>query len=358
MAPFKSSLARSAGKLFGVLKERDLSLRGATQSTRFVSGFSASGGNVDALSPGNGYKYHTFTSSGAFTLVGASQKTFEMLLVAGGGAGGARNDGGSDGGGGGGAGGLIYVPGVTLADGTYNVTIGNGGTAKPADNNAAATSVMLGGDTTFVLSGPSAHITAKGGGGGGSGPVGGPLGTYGNGGSGGGAGSGGSSQPTYYGDVVSQPVTLLSAPQYDAFGFRGGDGDSSTPHAGSGGGGAAERGVNGRNQPNGGAGGAGRQYPDFTGPLIGVPALNPLSGYYAGGGAGGSGGPGNNPGTGSANGGGGASGPSGSEPLNGGPGFTNSGGGAAGGSGFTSSNPGGPGIGGAGGSGILIIRYQ
>ena len=35
--PFKSTLARSAGKPFGVFKERDLSLRGATQGTRFVS---------------------------------------------------------------------------------------------------------------------------------------------------------------------------------------------------------------------------------------------------------------------------------------------------------------------------------
>ncbi len=32
--PFKSTLARSAGKPLGVFKERDLSLRGATQSTR------------------------------------------------------------------------------------------------------------------------------------------------------------------------------------------------------------------------------------------------------------------------------------------------------------------------------------
>ena len=358
MAPIKSSLARSVSKLLGVSKDSDLSLRGAAQTSREIITFSASGGNQDGVTPGNGYTYHTFTSSGAFTISGAESKTFEILLVAAGGAGGARNNGGSDGGGGGGAGGLIHVPGVPLADGTYNVTIGNGGTAKPTDNNGAATQASQGGDTTFVLSGPNAHITAKGGGGGGSGPTGGPLGQYGNGGSGGGAGSGGGSQPNYYGDVVPQPVTLLSAPQYNAYGFRGGDGDTSTPHAGSGGGGAAERGENGRNQPNGGDGGAGRQYPAFTGPLIGVPALNPLNGYYAGGGAGGSGGPGNNPGTGSAPGGGGAAVGSGGEPLNGGPGFTNSGGGSAGGSGCSASNTAGPGIGGAGGPGILIIRYQ
>ena len=37
--PFKSSLARSAGKLFGVFKERDLSLRGAIQSARSGTGY-------------------------------------------------------------------------------------------------------------------------------------------------------------------------------------------------------------------------------------------------------------------------------------------------------------------------------
>jgi hypothetical protein len=34
-------------------------------------------------------------------------------------------------------------------------------------------------------------------------------------------------------------------------------------------------------------GGAGLQYPQFTGTLIGVPSLEPLSGYFAGGGGGG-----------------------------------------------------------------------
>ena len=74
---------------------------------------------------------------------------------------------------------------------------------------------------SFPMVGPNTHITAKGnevvvdqk-------PNGGPLGTYGNGGSGGGAGSGGGSSPSYYGDVVTQPVTLLSCTSGSAFGFR------------------------------------------------------------------------------------------------------------------------------------------
>jgi hypothetical protein len=132
MAPIKSSLARSATKLFGLFNQADLSLRGRSDTTKFIDPFSASGGNQDGITPGNGYTYHTFTSSGSFVLTGAEDKTFEMLLVAGGGGGGARNSNGSDGGGGGGAGGLIYVPGAPLSDGTYTVTIGSGGSGNPA----------------------------------------------------------------------------------------------------------------------------------------------------------------------------------------------------------------------------------
>jgi len=322
-------------------------------------GVSVSGGNVDGLEPGNGYKYHTFTSSGSFVIENASALTFEMLLVAGGGAGGSRDaPSGTDGGGGGGAGGLVYVPGVSLVDGTYAVTIGNGGTGVTVTPTGPTPSGAQGGLTSFVLSGPSAHITATGGGGGGSGPAGGPLGPNGNGGSGGGAGSGGSSTPSYFGSVVANTSTLLSAPQWNGYGNRGGDGDTSVPHAGSGGGGAGTAGTNGRNQPGGGAGGNGRQYPQFTGPVIGVPALNPLSGYYAGGGGGGAGGPNDTPGVGPAPGGGGQSQPSPSNPLNGFSGFTNAGAGGAGGSGNSSGGGSGGGNGGDGGPGIVIIRYQ
>ena len=54
MAPFKSSLAKSAGKLFGVFRERDLSLRGATQSSRFGGPFNATGGGALLMNVANG----------------------------------------------------------------------------------------------------------------------------------------------------------------------------------------------------------------------------------------------------------------------------------------------------------------
>ena len=47
----------------------------------------ASGGNVNGQEPGNGYKYHTFTSPGTFTVSDGSGD-IELLIVGGGGAGG------------------------------------------------------------------------------------------------------------------------------------------------------------------------------------------------------------------------------------------------------------------------------
>ena len=54
-----------------------------------AAGFSASGGDVDALAPGNGYTYHTFTTSGAATLdfANAEDLSIEFLIIGGGGAG-------------------------------------------------------------------------------------------------------------------------------------------------------------------------------------------------------------------------------------------------------------------------------
>ena len=90
MAPFKSSLAKSAGKLLGVFRQADLSLRGATQTNRYVEpplNATVTGGNV-IYTYGN-YKIHVFTSSGALTVTGASRPvSFEYVLIAGGGGGG------------------------------------------------------------------------------------------------------------------------------------------------------------------------------------------------------------------------------------------------------------------------------
>jgi hypothetical protein len=101
MAPIKSSLAKTVGKLLGVQKDTDLSLRGDVQSLRVVGPgpLGASGGNIaDALEPGNGYVYHTFSTPGTFTC--QNQNEIEILVVGGGGATSQFCGGGGGGGGG------------------------------------------------------------------------------------------------------------------------------------------------------------------------------------------------------------------------------------------------------------------
>ena len=143
--------------------------------------FSGDGGNqANGLEPGNGYKYHTFTNSGTFT-VNASTKSVQVLVVAGGGGGGANNGGGTDGGAGGGGGGVALTNGATIpvSPGTYNITVGGGGAGGNApgteSNNPTCRSKNApyggnsgnnGGNSVFGASSPSAiQITAIGGGG-------------------------------------------------------------------------------------------------------------------------------------------------------------------------------------------------
>ena len=148
--------------------------------------FNASGGDVaNGLAPGNGYKYHTFSNSGSFT-VSANTKNVQVLVVAGGGGGGSNNNGGTDGGAGGGGGGVALTNGATIpvSPGTYNITVGGGGAGGNApgteNNNPGCRSKNApfggnsgnnGGNSVFGAGSPSAiQITAIGGGGGGSGP--------------------------------------------------------------------------------------------------------------------------------------------------------------------------------------------
>ena len=62
MAPIKSSLAKTVGKLLGVQKDTDLSLRGATQSSRVPppTPFSATGGSK--ITSGD-YTYHVWLTT-------------------------------------------------------------------------------------------------------------------------------------------------------------------------------------------------------------------------------------------------------------------------------------------------------
>jgi hypothetical protein len=182
--------------------------------------FAATGGTVTTS---GGYKYHTFTSSGTFTVTEGSRTDAEMLLIGGGGSGGEFRAGG------GGAGRVRVLPGLSLSPQAYTITVGNGGA-----------SVSSGGGGNYGTASTALGFTSvPGGGGGGSdGPVGKP---------GGGGGSGG-------------PIGGTNAAgAANAGGFAGGAGFLSADNSerrGGGGGGASSAGVAGTalKAGNGGAG--------------------------------------------------------------------------------------------------------
>ena len=270
----------------------------------------ATGG--DTVVESDGYRIHTFTSSGNFVVTIGG--TIEYLVVGAGGGGGGK------GGGCGGAGGYrTNVVGETsggssspestmsIPTGVYPITIGSGGSGGVAGGSGSA-----GGNSIFN------GITSLGGGGGalqGSSNTGGSGGSGGGGGKDGGAGGSGT-------------------------GGQGKDGGSSLGGAGyaaAGGGGADSVGGSGLSGEDAGDGGTGIQSA-ISGTLV----------YRSGGGGGG---------TNSTNsalrglgglGGGGDAGLNNSAPV---AGTANTGGGGGGGSWTTNDT------GAAGGSGIVIIRY-
>jgi hypothetical protein len=259
------------------------------------------------------YFIHTFKTSGVFQP--NQNVTADYLVVAGGGGGGGGNE---PGGGGGGAGGYRTNVGgsaLSLTSGTnYTVTVGAGGAGgiKVLGNN--------GSDSVFST------ITSTGGGRG-AGSIGTDTVTSGNGGSGGGGARPGSPGTNMAGGLGNTPSTSPSQ------GNDGGNGRhiGGVSSNGGGGGGSSAAGQNASDVSRGGNGGNG--------------SANSISGSsvtYAGGGGGGSD-TGNN-GTGGT-GGGGAGANTGVS------GTTNLGGGGGGSANYNSN-------GGAGGSGIVIVRYS
>jgi hypothetical protein len=294
------------------------------------------------------FKIHTFTGPGTFTVsqtaVCSANNAVDYLVVAGGAAGGMSN-GNQGSAGGGGAGGfrvsndtcmpapqtspLANPSGITVTATAFPITVGAGGAAISGPNNVVGNS---GSNSIF-----STIISAGGGGGGGSAS---PAAAV-----AGGSGGGGRAGPNNSGGAGNTPP--VSPPQGNA----GGDGPSSPGDSAgisAGGGGAGQVGQS----ANGGSGsfvvGAG-----FAG-CNGTPG--PVSGarYFAGGGGrGGACTPACNSGGAGGTGGGGAGGdkgPSGAAAGTAGTANTGGGGGASG------SLPG-P-SNGAGGSGIVILRYK
>ena len=292
-------------------------------------GGSATGGTITTYGV---YKVHSFLSSGTWTPPGSG--TVDVLIVAGGGGGGAGR------GGGGGAGGMLYRTGLSVTGQAYTITVGNGGAG--ATGNSAETAAANGQDSVAF------SVTAKGGGAGGSGVTNTTSISIGKAG-----GSGGGTTHGTDGPAASNQGTFSG---WTAKGNAGGNGSGSDNESAGGGGGAGAAGGNGDQAGNGGDGGIGFQNDYRTGSNV----------YYAGGGGAGYGadsgatsGQGGN--------GGGGNGTAGSSTGSGGAGNSlgvptagtpNTGGGGGGGRwrdgyGFDTYA-----TGRAGGSGIVVIRYN
>ena len=328
----------------------------------------ATGGTTNE--PGNGYKYHLFDypNSDNFVVdkVGAPGE-IEVLVVGGGGGGG---NGGGAGGGGGGAGGVRNFTIALSAAGTYPISVGAGGDALAYDGAKAP---GQGGDSAFNSPGGNSITKVVGSGGG-------AAGTYGQwgagdlkggiaGGSGGGQGSYPGGHSTPQAGSVASPDGRSPTTQGNAGGYTNPPGNA---NAGSGGGGAGGAGQNAYEPDDtAGSGGAGSPFPAFAYPLAFpapmLPAFatptNPLSGYvasptsdhYGGGGGGSSGQPPQatdfvDGGTGGGGGGYNRYGPvPGNGPAKSGvDGLGGGGGGTAAGNAANT---------GAGGNGVVIIRY-
>jgi len=294
-------------------------------SATYSAAFSYNNATLSSVSDNYSYSYLSFTSgTGSFNFTNTT--VCDILVVGGGGSGGVRQ------GGGGGAGAMIYLTNQSLTAGTYTITVGEGGAAC----GGSSSSVVVGNngsDTSIQYNGVNLYL-AKGGGGGGidgtAGKAGGSSG-----------GNGGNASFVY----TNSPALTTNIPS-GTYGNIGGNGTSGsggpTYWAGGGGGGAGGVGGNAIASSNatGGNGGAGSSC-----------SITGTSTTYAGGGGGG----GNYPTSTAGTGGSGGGGTGGIGTVTATSGTANFGGGG-GGSGFYNVDPY-NGISGAGGSGVVIVRF-
>jgi hypothetical protein len=322
------------------LKKADLSLRGATQSSRYIvpppgGPFSVSGGNANSTA--GGFKYFYFTSNGSLSVTNdgiAGPLPVSFMLIGGGGSA------SSTGGGGGGAGAFIQKIDYDLGSvspgslGSWPVTIGAGGQTQGANPGASSVFVITASPETFTAVG-GGGVPANGASGGGS-----PR-------SGGTAGSSTISQTISGGNTppagIGHDAGTGSGPQNPAGGGTGGGG---------GGAGAVGQVGSGTKAGDGGIG-----LPAFDGDAnvsssYGTAGPSPGR-WFAGGGAGGAhySVPG---GTGGVGGGGPGAPPS--QPEQGQRGTANTGSGGGGGGGAPNAYPGPIQENPSGGPGIMIFR--
>ena len=274
---------------------------------------SATGGTT--ATPGDGYKYHFFTSTGSNPFNVSVGGAIEYLIIAGGGSGADRGNGAGGGGAGGVLGDGMDLPASANQGGAVTATVQDYTLVVGAGHPGGASETVGGQGTPSTAFGK----TAVGGGGGGQNNQ-----SPGAGGDGGSGGGGDDTVPAGAGQNYPGPTQQ---------GFPGGAIGSGS--GGGGGGGAGSVGRAGNANPNPGGGGDGIGF-SWTPPSYGTSGPDGSKRYFAGGGGGGQ--------ASSSNGGFGGGGGS-----QGNGGTANTGGG--GGSGHDGST------GGAGGSGIIIVRY-
>jgi hypothetical protein len=303
-SPITSLLLYYTGSSNDIAQHSTATLYGISRTTAQIK---ATGGMVYDTDT---HVYHLFNTSGVFTPTQAL--TVEYLVIAGGGGGGANM------GGGGGAGGYLESSTSLTASTNYTVTVGAGG----ASSTSATGQGGSGNNSIF------GSITATGGGGGG-----GNQGASGaNGGSGGGGGSAGIGIGTT-GQGNNGGSASYVYPQYGG-GGGGGAGAAGTngtgTKAGNGGVGTASS-ITGTSVTRAGGGGGG--YLDNFGAVL----ADGADGGAGGGGAGGV--------------------SSDTTALRAASSGTANTGGGGGGGGWLTGSPPGNGTSGAGGSGIIIVRY-
>lgn len=177
------------------------------------------GGPIDATggtkaTPGDGYIYHYFTSSGSL-VINSGDADMDVLIIGGGGGGGFDR-------GGGGGGGAFRPETLAGEPGTHPITIGakgEGGEGSPGGT--------VGGDTTFVYN-STPYIAGGGGCGGGTGGSPGPGTPGSNGGSGGGGGYSGQPAGTCPNPSYGNPGKLSNGPLVSG-GAGGGAGSGASP---------------------------------------------------------------------------------------------------------------------------------
>lgn len=301
----------------------------------------ATGGTITYV---DGYKIHTFTSSGTFQVT-AGKGDVETLIVGGGGGGGSYV-------GGGGGGGGVYDGSFKVVPASYTVTVGNGGSggsgSGAADNTNGQNSSVVGGTVSLIALGGGTGSRF-------------PDGAGAAGGSGGGAG--GCSAGSGAGGAAQQPSSATGG-LGNAGGAMSAVARSGNDTEGRGGGGSGS-GIAATNCSEPGDGATGRRS-----------SISGTAYYYGGGGGGGGFYPGDlgttRAGNGGAGGGGGGGAYQTGTPGTGGTGGTANGesptlnmgalGQGIGGAGGANTGGGGGGCGhsdkgGNGGSGIVIIRY-